>query len=558
MRSTYVPFVFALLFVPAASAQTDPSLVGTCAPRTAVAHLEINNVRARIFNGAELFWGPDPVGSSRGPGLEIPISSGLSAHFADGLWLGGLVNDEIRVSGSSYGPYEMWPGPIPKDGVPPQDCSEYDQFWSLLRSQDLSDPGINERPTSAELNWPVDLGAPYVDHDGLPGYSAGNGDKPMMLGDQMHWWLMNDVGNEHTSFNSNPLGVEVASSAFAFSHPILEETIFIRHQITNKSLDPINEMYVGRFLDVDLGAAFDDYLGTDSTLSLFYFYNADNDDDGNYGEAPPALGLMILEASHSNGGLPTDTGAPNSQFMTSSVHIYKSGGQNVPYPQDKFMVYNYLQGLQIGGNPIVEGGTGDNNFGTPTRFAFPGDPVTGTYWSDVNSDGNGTANTSWDRRGSASFGPFDLEPGESATFTFAYVWARGKSNLDSITRLRQVAEKVHAAADALLSGASFGNSHRFIDNNLPERPQQSFWLDPIFPNPSSDQANLRYSLSLDGVVEVAIYDVLSRRVTTMDQGLQSAGRHEVTIDTSGLIPGVYSVRLRSNDQATTRLLTVVR
>ncbi|NQV71711.1 T9SS type A sorting domain-containing protein [bacterium] len=556
MRTATLFLLTAFLAWPAL-AQTDPSLVGNCAPRTAVAYLDVNNVRARIFNGSELFYGP-PDGYSGG-GLEIPIGSGHIAHYADNMWLGGLVNDEIRTSGSTYGPYEMWPGPIPSDGTPPKDCSASDRFWSLNREADLSDakPGI--RPTSAELNWPAALGAPYHEVDGVEGYSPEFGDRPMILGDQMHWWVMNDIGNEHAYSMSDPLGVEVTSAAFAFKEPrVLQETIFIRHTITNKSTHPIREMYIGRFLDVDLGAAFDDFVGTDSTLSLFYFYNSDNDDDGNYGEAPPALGLMILEASHSGGGLPTDISSPKSKFMTNSVHIYKGSNRNVPNPRDKFAIYNYLRSLQVGGGPIVEGGTGGNDDGIPTKFAYPGDPVTGTYWSDINSDGDGTQSSPWDRRGSASFGPFDLEPGESASFTFAYLWARGVSNLDSITRLRFVAENIHSASEAILSGASFTNRPKFVDNTPPERPQQSFWMDAPYPNPSTGRATIKYSLSMDGDADIAVYDVLSRKVASIHNGNQTAGRHEASIDTSNLKPGVYSIRLNSNRRSSSRLLTVVR
>jgi len=101
-------------------------------------------------------------------------------------------------------------------------------------------------------------------------------------------------------------------------------------------------------------------------------------------------------------------------------------------------------------------------------------------------------------------------------------------------------------------------TNQFVDANLPERPQHSFWLDPVFPNPASTSATIKYSLTLDGTTEIAVFDVLSRKVLSVDQRLQTAGRHELTIDTSGLRPGVYTVQLLSNRQTTTRLLTVVR
>ena len=97
-----------------------------------------------------------------------------------------------------------------------------------------------------------------------------------------------------------------------------------------------------------------------------------------------------------------------------------------------------------------------------------------------------------------------------------------------------------------------------MDGNPPERPQQSFWLDPVYPNPSSGSATVKYSLSLDGNTEIAVFDVLSREVVTLHTGLQTAGPHEASFDTSNFPPGVYTIRLQSNRNSTSRLLTVVR
>jgi hypothetical protein len=548
-------FLLAFLAGPAL-AQTDPSLVGNCAPRTAGALLDINNVRAQILNGAELFH--EFGASLPETGLEIPIDSGIRIHAGDNLWLGGIVNGEVRTSGSSFGPFEMWPGPIPSTGTPPVDCSAYDRFWSLNRATDLSDFNLNESPTAAESQWPVDLGAPFIDVDGQPGYHPSTGDKPLMLGDQMHWWVMNDVGNEHAFSHSNPLGVEVASAAFAFkNNHSLQETIFLRHTVTNKGASTISDLHIGRFLDVDLGSGFDDYVGTDSTISLFYFYNSDNS-DGQYGDAPPALGLMILEASHARGGLPTDTQASTGGFMTHSIHLNKGQSAVAPDPADKQSIYNYLRGLNLSGTSIVEGGAGFNTEGLPTKFAFPGDPVSGTYWSDVNSDGNGTSNSAWDRRGAASFGPFNLEPGDSATFTFAYLWARGTSNLDSITKLRSLAQTIHSSSAAIVGGANLDNMSTLVEQDPVAQPQDSFWLNAPFPNPSNGRVTVKFSLSLNGPTEMAVFDVLSRKVATLYTGIQTAGPHEASFDTSRLRPGVYTIRLQSNRNSTSRLLTVIR
>ncbi len=94
---------------------------------------------------------------------------------------------------------------------------------------------------------------------------------------------------------------------------------------------------------------------------------------------------------------------------------------------------------------------------------WPGDPVTQSFWSEVNIDNAGTANTPSDRRHPMSTGPFTLSAGEEQTVQLAIVWSRGWSNLNSITTLRRDVAQVREQFDA-----NFANRSRFI---LPPGPK---------------------------------------------------------------------------------------
>ncbi len=556
MRYAYHLLILGLFCIQPAAAQTDPSLVGTCATGTAEAYLDVNNVRARIVNTGGLFYRGSP------DVYEVPKGTGLKVIFADGLWVGGMINDELRVAGATYGPYEFWPGPIETAGIPPTDCLSYDRIWSFNR---FDEGVILGKPAAFSidiLEWPVEAGAPFVNVYGGPEYEPAFGDYPFILGTQMHWWIMNDLGNIHERGSTNPLGIEVQVSAFAFDDiPLLENVTFYRYHITNKNVLPIHDMRVGKFADVDLGAGFDDYVATDTTLSLVYGYNADDDDDGNYGTAPPAIGIATIEASHSRGGFPSDNPsdrpADYGDFMTNSMY-YSGGGGNVGDPGNGVDIYNYLRNIWKNGMPLTIGGNGLGFSQVRTKYMFPGDPTTSSFWSELNVDNLGMPVPPADRRMISSYGPFDLDPGDSVTFTYAYVWARGASNLDSITKLKELTRIVHVAKESILQPLPEDYWFKFIDRNLPERPQQSFWMDPVFPNPSNGPVAVKYSLSLDGNVEIAVFDVLSRKVASVMSGVQVAGPHETQFNTSDLPPGVYTIRLKSNRQTSTQLLTVVR
>jgi hypothetical protein len=83
-------------------------------------------------------------------------------------------------------------------------------------------------------------------------------------------------------------------------------------------------------------------------------------------------------------------------------------------------------------------------------------------------------------------------------------------------------------------------------------------LRPPFPNPGRHQATVRYTLPRAQDVTIALYDVLGRRVRTLTQSQQTAGRHERGVDLSVLPSGTYFVRMRAGDATHTQRLTVIQ
>ena len=178
MQKSYWILLIFLLLPHAATAQT-----GTCEPALGEAYLDAGNVRARILNNGGLFWRGTPHV------YEVPKGGGSNAIFAAGIWVGGMINDSLRVAASRYGPWEFWAGPLDALGNPPTDCKPYDQIWEI-RTEDIQ-AFIDGKGISGNMkNWPWQLGAPVVDGDGNPNnYNLEGGDLPELLGDQRLWWL---------------------------------------------------------------------------------------------------------------------------------------------------------------------------------------------------------------------------------------------------------------------------------------------------------------------------------------------------------------------------------
>ncbi len=469
----------ALVLAPLAVAQTP----GTCLLGSAVADLDVNNVRARLFNNGGLFW--------KGAGNVYNVPKVLpgkpitpNAIFASGIWFGGQVGGQNRLVAAAYSNWELWPGPLDDNGELPGDknCSKYDRIY-LISKEDVQDFTATGVASPDLLAWPVGLGAPtFVDLNGNNLFdpdqgetevvatsltqviNLAEGERPNFLGDQMAYWVMNDVGGAHRTTGTAPMGMEVQVTAFAFNlGGALGNTTFYKYRLIYKGKQPLTNAYFAVWSDPDLGNATDDYVGSDTTLGLAYVYNADNFDEGSdgYGAAPPALGYdffqgPLVDAPGETWTDPDGTEYPNQRRLGTTVFLYYD---NITAPNGNPRSntndwYNYMQGIWQDEKPMVDCGDGYNPVGlacaaqaSPTKFMWPGDPVTKQFWSETNFDGAGNANPPNDRRFLASTGPFVIQPGDVQEIVYGIVTSKGDDNLDSVTRMKLDDAVVQSAYD---------------------------------------------------------------------------------------------------------------
>ena len=452
---------------------------GNCSAAQGDAYLDVNNVRARILNNGNLFWAGSPFV------YEVPKGGGANAIFNSGTWFGGKVGGELRVAAARYNSYQFWAGPLDENGVPPADCSLYDRLYKVSRTdiQEYLATGV----TTPDLrDWPTGLGAPTlaapgngVDDDGdgeidEPGEQVfvldqplaervdrtidlAGGERPAILGDQSVWWIMNDRGNDHIGVVSNPIGLEIHATAFAFN--ILGDignTTFYKYDVYYKGNEPFTEVYMGLFSDPDLGYYGDDWVGSDTTLGMGFVWNSDNEDEGyeGYGTPPPAVGYDFIQGPIVP-GLPTDTAKVSGQklpgyknLIMTSFLMYHGG---YPEPSTALDHYLYMRGRWRRAC-ITVGDWGIDWSEECTRFMFPGDPGRNDsecqFWSECNFDDAGSDHEAADRRFIMGTGPFTIEPGGSQQVAFGIVWARGTDNFDSVQKLKQADRLVQAAYDA--------------------------------------------------------------------------------------------------------------
>lgn len=337
------------------SLTTEKSLSAGCLPPSTSAELNVNNVRALIHSGGDMWWD-----MNNNPRYEIPKGSGRHSLFVGTLWIGGKdkQTQTLKVAAQRYRNtgVDYWTGPLTTDGsasIDAETCDLYDQLWSVSREEvELfclcnSATGTNQGDAACDgytvpegiKKWPGNpiiqangqhllmshLLAPYADVDSSGDYDYTKGDYPFydldghidckhdrsayLYGDFTLWWVFNDKGNIHAESQGIPIGMEVRAQGFGFNtNDEINNMTFYNYQLINRGTTTLAECYFGVNTDADLGGGNDDYTGCDVQRGFGYMYNGDNFDENyqgelGYGNNPPAIGIDFFQGPYldSNG-----------------------------------------------------------------------------------------------------------------------------------------------------------------------------------------------------------------------------------------------------------------
>lgn len=430
----------------------------SCSEASAQTDLSINNVRARLLNGGDMWW---DFSDGRYVVPNVPAGqTAVSSLYAGAVWLGGfddggnlkLAAQTYRSAGNDY-----WPGPLEEgSGETTNDiCSNWDIHFSVYGAEiydhiakfnadgfdcgNVSNnlkkwPGQGNPHFADFFGWelPNQPLAPFYDYNDDDIYNPCDGDFPIIevrgctpgtisgasIADQMTFWIYNDNGNIHTQTTGDPIRMEIQVQAFGYATADeVNNMTFYRYNLINRANSPIDSTYFTMWVDGDLGCALDDYVGSDTTRSLAIYYNQNAVDGAggcsgtpSYGANPPMIGLDYFRG-------PLDS-AGNEIGMSSFTYYINGGGGDAGMadPQNAVEYYNYMTGTWKDGAPFTVGGNGRG--GTePTKYVYVEDPkITG---------GNSMCQqgvTSADLRTLQSSGPFVLAPGAINELIIGVTW----------------------------------------------------------------------------------------------------------------------------------------
>lgn len=462
------------------------SVMAGCINATAQADLDINNVRAKILNGGDMWWDLFGNNEARYAVPKPPVGQvGPSSQFASSIWVGGYdAGGSLKSAAQTYrqfGGNDYWPGPLTSSAtITPSTCIAWDKFYKINRvdvetyyNWAVNPIGQNPLLGTAAMevinNWPA-YGpegqplAPYYDVNADGFYDPSSGDVPdfditgtrgctaQLYGDQCLFWVFNDKGNVHTETGGASIGLEIQAQAFAFAtNDELNNATFYKYKIINKSSFRLDSTFFGVWDDADLGWYKDDYVGCDVNLGFGILYNGVAVDGTGqataYGANPPAVGIDFFEGPFADpDGLDNAVTSVPSSFLNYDDDVidnerlgmckfmYFNNNANPvngnPTAGDDF--YQYLTGTWRNGTPITYGGDGTTG-SVPCNYMFPGltDPSGFGVGGDLNNpivmpnwDEVSENNVPDDRRFLQSAGPFTLQPGAVNVITIGVPWAR--------------------------------------------------------------------------------------------------------------------------------------
>ncbi len=333
------------------------------------------------------------------PSCQYPVNSDIEYLYTGALWIGAVMGRDTLVSVGSDGwirdIFELLPDPAPGGRI-------------IRRSSLKSRPDYRPEALSEQ-----EFIAVFTDTITNPSFTSGDG------------------SNIHT-----PLNISVRQSSYAWSYEYTEDFIILDYRITNIGRFTINDLYIGLYIDADVyhesrrqKGFTDDICGFRRTVAMPEGFGldedtvniawiADNDGDPSNGAwdfaSPVAVtGTRVLQSpnpdlrysfnwwvSNENPNYdfgPRLAGTPDDPFRSFGTHLGTPTGDENKYYIMRHPEFDYDQ-LFTAISHTDEG------------FLPPPPP------SRADSIASG-----YDTRYLLSFGPFDINPGDTLPVTIAYI-----------------------------------------------------------------------------------------------------------------------------------------
>lgn len=314
-------------------------------------------------------------------GLDEPVGFNdyyINIIYLAGLWLGAYINGQAHAN-------IIWVGSYPQGNFIAR-CN------SVRTGVFFIDPVILSCYDFTSL---IRFGFPTDSHN-----------IPRILGDVMCWSALETDTSVNTNIFQDPIpDLHISQTLYIYTDSEFERLFFLRYEIENQGSAELNELYAGFYSDTDL-LYYDNATGYDSSRGLSYTYTSY---DSIFSTDSYVTGFAFLETPIEDG---SQISMGSHRIMRKNNYLNPEFGERgINTPEQVLFA---LKGLDNFGNPMINPSTGKE-----TKFAFTGDPITGTGWLD---------DIPIDVRSLSSTEAFSLKGGEKKTISIVWIVESG-SNL---------------------------------------------------------------------------------------------------------------------------------
>ena len=97
-----------------------------------------------------------------------------------------------------------------------------------------------------------------------------------------------------------------------------------------------------------------------------------------------------------------------------------------------------------------------------------------------------------------------------------------------------------------------------VDDSRENLRPSSYVLLDCYPNPFNSNLKIAFELLAAFEIELSIYDIAGRQVSTLENGPFAMGNHEINFNATGLSSGIYFIKLQYNDQSGCRKIVLIK
>jgi len=83
-------------------------------------------------------------------------------------------------------------------------------------------------------------------------------------------------------------------------------------------------------------------------------------------------------------------------------------------------------------------------------------------------------------------------------------------------------------------------------------------INKVYPNPFNPITTIRYGLAQNSDVQISIYDINGRLITTLINEFQITGYHSITWDASSYPSGIYFINISASNYSVTQKIVLIK